>query len=242
MTTTDARDAARGRLTSTRVLETAVALADRIGIEALTIRRLATELEVKPMTLYHYVPAKEAILDGVVDLVFGEIDDPPLDGSWKDAMRHRCSSAREVLRRHPWAVPLLESRTSPGPATLHHHDAVLGCLRRGGFSWERTAHAYALLDAFVYGFALQEAALPSGGGGEIGELADQLVQAFPVGEYPHLAEFTMQHVLQPGYSFGASFDVGLDLLLDGIDAAARREARSAGSSASASAPRHSTDH
>ena len=227
MATIDGRAAARERLTRARVLEAAVALADRIGIEALTIRRLATELEVKPMTLYHHVPGKEAILDGVVDLVFAEIDDPPQDRPWKDAMRHRCSSAREVLRRHPWAAPLLESRTSPGPATLHHHDAVLGCLRRGGLSWELTAHAYALLDAFVYGFALQEAALPSGGDGEMVDLADQLVQAFPAGEYPDLVDFTVQHVSRPGYSFGASFDFGLDLLLDGIESAARLDARPA---------------
>jgi AcrR family transcriptional regulator len=222
MATTNTRDTARGRLTRDRVLVAAVALADRIGIEALTIRRLATELDVKPMSLYHHVPGKDAILDGVVDLVFDEIDDPPLDLPWTDAMRHRCASAREVLGRHPWAAPLLESRRSPGPATLHHHDAVLGCLRRGGLSWELTAHAYALLDAFVYGFALQEAALPSAGGTEMVDMADQMAQAFAGGEYPNLVDFTTQHVLKPGYAFGASFDVGLDLLLDGIDAAAGR--------------------
>ncbi|WP_298460729.1 TetR/AcrR family transcriptional regulator C-terminal domain-containing protein [uncultured Cellulomonas sp.] len=222
MTTTNARDAARAPLTRARVLEAAVALADRIGIEALTIRRLATELDVKPMALYHHVAGKEAILDGVVDLVFSEFDDPPPDQPWKDGMRHRCASAREVLRRHPWATPLLESRRSPGPATLHHHDAVLGCLRRGGLSWELTAHAYALLDAFVYGFALQEAALPSAGGAEMVDMADQMAQAFPAGQYPNLVDFTTQHVLKPGYAFGASFEVGLDLLLNGIDAAARR--------------------
>ncbi len=230
MTTTDATDAtdtARARLTRARVLEAAVALADRIGIEALTIRRLATELDVKPMTLYHHVPSKDAILDGVVDLVFSEIEDPPLDLPWADAMRHRCDSARAVLRRHPWAAPLLESRRSPGAATLHHHDAVLGCLRRGGLSWELTAHAYAVLDAFVYGFALQEAALPAGGGAGMTELADEISQTFSTGQYRHLADFTTQHVLKPGYAFGASFDVGLDLLLDGIEATAAHEPRPA---------------
>lgn len=224
MTTTAEGDWHRPRLTRERVLETAVSLADRIGIEDLTIRRLAAELDVKPMTLYHHVPGKEAILDGVADLVFAEIDDPPEDLPWKDALRHRCVSARHVLRRHPWATPLLESRTSPGPATLHHHDAVLGCLRRGGLSWQLTAHAYAILDAFVYGFALQEASLPSSEGADLAELADQMVAAFPPGMYPHFLGFTTQHVLRPGYSFGVSFDVGLDLLLDGLEAAAIREA------------------
>lgn len=235
MATTEARDTARRRLTRARVLEAAVALADRIGIEALTIRRLATELDVKPMTLYHHVPGKDAILDGVVDLVFAEIDDPPQDQPWKDAMRHRCASARAVLRRHPWAAPLLESRRSPGPATLHHHDAVLGCLRQGGLSWELTAHAYAVLDAFVYGFALQEAALPSSGGAEMVDLADQMARAFPAGAYTHLADFTTQHVLQPGYSFEVSFDFGLNLLLEGLETAARLAARSAMASAPPSA-------
>lgn len=223
MATTTEGPRQRPHLTRERVLAAAVALADRIGIEDLTIRRLAAELDVKPMTLYHHVPGKEAILDGVADLVFAEIDDPPEDLPWKDALRHRCVSARHVLRRHPWATPLLESRTSPGPATLHHHDAVLGCLRRGGLSWQLTAHAYAIIDAFVYGFALQEASLPSSEGADLAGLADQMVASFPPGVYPHFLAFTTQHVLRPGYSFGVSFDVGLDLLLDGLAAAADRE-------------------
>ena len=217
---TTPRDPARPPLTRARVLQTAADLADRIGIEALTIRRLAAELDVKPMSLYHHVSGKEAILDGLVDAVFDEIDLPPEDEPWHEAMRHRCRSAREVLRRHPWATALLESRTSPGPATLRHHDAMLGCLRRGGLPLWLTAHAYAILDAFVYGFALQEAALPDAGGAEMVDLGDQMVQALPDGQYPHLVEFTTQHVLAPGYSFGASFDVGLDLLLTGIMQAA----------------------
>ena len=124
----------RPTLTRDRVLEGAIALADEIGIEAFTIRRLAAELDVKPMTIYHHVPGKEAIIDGMVDLVFAEIELPATGVDWRTAIRGRCRSAREVLRRHPWAPPLMESRTTPGPATLRHHDAVLGCLRRGGLS------------------------------------------------------------------------------------------------------------
>ena len=216
----DPAPVARPPLTRERVLEGALALADRIGIEAFTIRRLADELDVKPMTLYHHVENKDAILDGMVDAVFAEIDLPPVDLDWRAAIRRRTVSAREVLARHRWAPPLMESRTSPGPATLAHHDAVLGCLRRGGLSLELTAHAYATIDSFLYGFALQEANLPFGGDEEIGELAEQIVDPLPHDEFPYLVEFTTEHVLSPGYSFGASFEFGLDLLLDGIEVAA----------------------
>jgi AcrR family transcriptional regulator len=207
-------------LTPERVVASAVMLADGIGVDALTIRKLAVELDVKPMTIYHHVPNKEAIIDGMVDLVFSEIDLPPIDVDWKQAIRQRAASARVVLARHPWAAPLMESRTSPGPATLRHHDAVLGCLRAGGFSVEMTAHAYALIDAFIYGFALQEASLPATGGDEMGELAQAMAAAMPVGEYPHLVEFTTEHVLRPGYDFAREFDFGIDLILDGLEAAA----------------------
>lgn len=219
--TTD--DPRRQPLTSSRVLAGAIELADRIGIEPFTIRKLAAHLEVKPMTIYHHVASKDAIIDGMVDIVFGEIDLPPTDGDWKPAIRHRSISARAVLNRHPWATPLMESRTSPGPATLQHHDAVLGCFRRAGFSLALTAHAYAVVDSFVYGFALQEASLPFGGSEEIGDLAASIIEPLPTDAYPYLAEFTGEHVLQPGYDFGASFEIGLDLLLDGLEAAAEAE-------------------
>jgi AcrR family transcriptional regulator len=206
------------QLTAERVLAGAMELADEIGVEAFTIRKLAAALDTKPMTIYHHVPSKEAILDGMVDRVFAEIARPPIDLDWKPAIRVRCLSAREVLARHPWATPLMESRTNPGPETLAHHDAVLGCLRRGGLSLEMTAHAYALLDAYVYGFALQEASLPATGGADIAELAESIVEPVPEGTYPHLMEFTAEHVLRPGYDFRSEFDFGLDLILDALDA------------------------
>lgn len=211
----------RPRLTAERVLSTALGLADQIGINDLTIRRLAEALDVKPMTIYHHVPNKEAIIDGMVDLVFSEIEQPDPELDWKTAIRRRCASARVVLARHRWAVPYMESRTSPGPATLSHHDAVLGCLRRE-MSIEMTAHAYATLDAYVYGFALQEANLPATGGDEMAALASDIIEQFTLAEYPHLAEFTMQHVMQPGYDFMQEFDFGLDLILDGLVRAAQR--------------------
>jgi AcrR family transcriptional regulator len=222
MTSTDAVTTTatrRPRLTAERVLTAALALADEIGIDDLTIRRLAEVLDVKPMTIYHHVANKEAIIDGMVDLVFAEIDLPDPDLDWKTAIRQRCASMRVVLARHRWAAPFMESRTSPGPALLRHHDAVLGCLRRA-MSIEMTAHAYAMLDAYVYGFALQEATLPATAGDEMAELAGALVEQFPATLYPHLAEFTIEHALQPGYDFGHEFDFGLDLILDGLERAA----------------------
>lgn len=210
----------RPALNRERVLEGAVALADDIGIEALTIRKLAESLGTKPMTIYYHVPSKEEIIDGMVELVFAEIEKPSADGDWMEALRRRCESARYVLGRHPWAAPLMESRTLPGPENLGHHEAVLACLRRGGLSWEMTAHAYAILDAFVFGFSLSEASLPSQAEGEFPEAARDIAQAFDAEAYPNLVGLTVEHVLQPGYEFGDSFDFGLELILGAFGHAA----------------------
>jgi AcrR family transcriptional regulator len=211
----------RTRLSTERVLSGALALADEIGIEDLTIRRLAEALDVKPMTIYHHVANKEAIIDGMIDLVFAEIELPDPELPWKEAIRRRCVSARAALARHRWAAPYMESRTTPGPALLSHHDAMLGCLRQA-MSIEMTAHAYALLDSYVYGFALEEANLPATGGAEMADLAAAMVEQFPADRYPHLAEFTAEHVMRPGYDFSDEFDFGLDLILDGLEQRAQR--------------------
>lgn len=208
------------RLNAERVIQGAVELADQIGIDAFTIRKLADAIDAKPMTIYHHVPNKEAIIDGMVDLVFSQIDLPPEDGDWRSAIQVRSRSMRHVLARHPWASPLMESRTTPGLATLRHHDAVLGCFRRGGFSLELTGHAYATVDAFIYGFALQEATLPATGGEEMAELAGSMADQMPADLLPHLTEFTVDYVLQPGYDFGNEFEFGLSLILDGFERAA----------------------
>lgn len=219
-------DTQRPALSRERILHGAIELVDEIGIEAFTIRRLATALDVKPMTIYHHVSSKEKIIDGMVDIVFGEIELPAPDVDWQTAIRGRCRSAREVLRRHRWAPPLMESRADPGPATLRHHDAVLGCFRRGGLSLPLTAHAYAIIDSYVYGFALEEAHLPGGGGDEIVEMAQGMAEDV-FADYRYLAEFTTEHVLRPGYRFGDSFDFGLDLILDGLAQASRSQAGAA---------------
>jgi AcrR family transcriptional regulator len=142
------------------VLRAATVLADRVGVGSLSMRKLAQELGVEAMSLYHHVANKDDLLDGMVDLVFGEIELPSGDAGWKAAMRRRAISAREALRRHPWATGLMESRSTPGAANLRHHDAVLGILRGAGFSVELAAHAYSLLDSYIYGFALQEKTVP----------------------------------------------------------------------------------
>lgn len=208
-------------MSKSRVIERAIKLADDIGVDALTIRKLATALDVKPMTIYYYVPSKEAIINGMVDQVFSEIDVPSPDQNWKNAIRQRSTSARKVLASHPWSVPLMESRRSPGPATLKHHNAVIACLRNGGFSVELTAHAYALLDAFIYGFAMQEANLPATTGDDMQELVEHVVESMPMDDYPYLMELTNEHILQPGYDFSNEFEFGLNLILHGLDSASK---------------------
>ncbi|GJM37915.1 MAG: hypothetical protein DHS20C19_12820 [Acidimicrobiales bacterium] len=214
------RDTAAGtrpRLSRDAVITGAVELADEIGVDPLTLRKLAAHLGVKPMSIYHYVANKDEILDGMVDVVFSEIDTPAADGQWRDEMRRRAKSAREVLRRHPWATGMLDSRTTPGSATLHHNDAVVGCLRANGFEPALVGHAAAVIDAFVYGFALQEAVLPGHGGDELVELAEELTATLAA-DHPNLVWFTAEHVMQPGYHFADEFDPGLELILDGLAA------------------------
>ena len=209
----------RPRLTRSRVVLAGVALADTGGIEALSMRKLGEELGVEAMSLYTHVTGKDDLLDGMTDAVFAEIDLPAPEQDWRAAMRDRAISVRGALSRHPWAIRLMQSRTSPGPATLHHHDAVIGTLRRSGFSLELTAHAFSVLDAYIYGFALQQVALPFETAEEAAEVGRMMAARMPAEEYPHLAEFTVGHVLQPGYDYGAEFELGLDLILDGLERA-----------------------
>jgi AcrR family transcriptional regulator len=199
------------------VLRAAVAFADESGIGSLSMRRLGEVLGVEAMSLYNHVANKSELLDGMVDVVFGEIDLPGGESDWRSAMRQRAISARTVLSRHRWAIGLMESRTTPGPATLRHHDAVIGSLRGGGFSVAMAAHAFSVLDSYIYGFALQEANLPFDTGEETAELAQAILAQFPADEYPHLTELTVEHVLQPGYDYGNEYAFGLDLILDGLE-------------------------
>ncbi|MCK8438637.1 TetR/AcrR family transcriptional regulator [Streptomyces sp. D2-8] len=193
-----------------------MAVADEKGAAALTMRAIAEPLGVEAMSLYHHVAGREDILDGMVDAVFAEIDLPPRDTDWKSALRHRADSARAVLRRHPWAIGLMDSRSQPGPATLRHHDAVIGTLRAGGFSVPLAAHAVSLIDSYLYGFVLQELSLPFRGAAELDEVAGSILRDMPADAYPHLAELATEHVLKPGYDYADEFVFGLTLILDAL--------------------------
>jgi AcrR family transcriptional regulator len=222
------------------VLHAAVALADESGSESLSMRKLGEAVGVEAMSLYNHVANKEDLLDGMIDEVFAEIDLPSGAEDWKTAMRQRALSARRVLSHHGWAIGFMESRTTPGPATLRHHDAVIGSLRDAGFSIELAAHAFSILDSYIYGFALQERSLPFPAPEQTAELAQDILASFPADKYPHLAELTTQHVLRSGYNYANEFEFGLDLILDGLDSASAKAAEppapptqpSAGSSSS----------
>ena len=208
--------AARTPLSRERVIRTAVAVADEKGSAALSMRAIAGPLGVEAMSLYHHVTGRDEILDGMVDAVFGEIDLPPQGADWKSAMRHRAFSARAALLRHPWAIGLMDSRSRPGPATLRHHDAVIGALRTAGFSVRMTAHAVSLIDSYLYGFVLQELSLPFTGSAELDEVAGAILQDMPADTYPHLTELATEHVLTPGYDYADEFAFGLTLVLDAL--------------------------
>ena len=222
MSATAGRDAARQPLSRERVVRAAMALADAGGIDALTMRRLGDELGVEAMSLYKHVANKDDLIDGMTDAVFAEIELPSGATDWRTAMRERAVSVRAALSRHPWATHLMQSRTSPGPATMRHHDTVIGALRSAGFSVALTAHAFSALDSYIYGFALQQWSLPFETGEQTAELAEAILAQFPAEAYPHLAELTVQHVLQPGYDYGDEFEFGLDLVLDGLERARTR--------------------
>ncbi len=209
----------RTPLSRERALHAAVELADSEGIDAVTMRKLAQALGVEAMSLYHHVANKSDILDGMVDLVFSEIDLPDETADWTVAMAERSRSVRAALLRHRWAIGLMESRTSPGPATMRHHDAVIGACRRAGFSVEMTAHAFSLMDSYIYGFVLQEVGLPFDDGDDLGELIDSIMPPDMAEAYPHFAELASEFVLRPGYSYSDEFEFGLRLILDTLDAA-----------------------
>ncbi len=206
----------RPALTRERIVAEAVALADESGLAALSMRALAGRLGVEAMSLYHHVPHKDALLDAMVDAVFAEFHSPVPGRPWREELRRRSVEAREALLRHRWAVGLMDSRRSPGPEAIAHHDAVLGCVRGAGFSLAATGHAFALVDAHLYGFMLQELALPFTEQDELAEIEAEIIDGAIAAAYPHFTEFARDHALRPGWSFGAEFEVGLDLVLGAV--------------------------
>lgn len=209
----------RTPLTRERILRAAVALADERGLGDLTMRRLAGELGVEAMSLYHHVANKNDLLDGMIDLVFGEVDPPTAGGDWKAELRKRALSTRAALGRHRWAVGEMEGRTDHGPANLRVHDAVLGCLLAAGFSEAETVHAYSVQDAYIYGFALQESDMSSRTPEDFAaEARRQMAEyADALADHPSLVRVVGGHVAEVGYDYDAEFLFGLDLILDGLE-------------------------
>ena len=203
-------------MTRDRVIRAAIRLADKGGLESLSMRKLGRSLRVEAMSLYKHVANKDDLIDGVVDAVFGEIGPPSLDADWRSAMRQRALTSRQVLLHHPWAIGLLDSRRNAGPATFSHHNGVIGSLRRGGFSVEMAAHAFSLLDSYIYGFVIQETTLPFRTADELTQVAETLMPQLPAGEYPYFVELATEFAMKPGYSYAAEFEYGLDLILDGL--------------------------
>ncbi len=201
-----------------RTLAVALAVADGEGIEAVTMRRLARELGVEAASLYHHVNGKDQILDGLVDVVAAEIELPKQAADWRESVSQRAHHTRAVLLRHPWAVSLMASRTSPGPATLGLLEAGIRCFREGGFSVPMAAHAISTVDSYVHGFVLQEVNLAFRGESELAAMTAAIMKAFPASEFPYLFELTVEHVLQPGYDYGKEFDTGLTVVLNGVAA------------------------
>ena len=198
------------------MLHAAVALADNTELDAFSMRGLAQELGVVPMALYKHVANKDELLDGMVDIVFGEIEAPAAEADWRAALRRRAISAREALKRHSWAIGLMESR-HPGPANLRNHNAVMGCLREAGFPFEMAVHAYSVQDAYIYGFALQERDLGFETPQSAGEAAQRRAETIgALDDYPYLAEVVTK-LPETGYDNAGEFEWGFDLILDGLD-------------------------
>ena len=193
----------RTPLSRERVLRAAIALADERGAQELTMRKLAKELGVEAMSLYNHVANKDDLLDGMIDIVFGEIEAPLAGGDWKAELCKRAVSTRAALNRHRWAIGQMEGRTDHGPNNLRIHDAVLGCLRAAGFSIEMTVHAMSVQDAYIYGFALQQSDMSSETPDDFAAEAQRQMRdyAAALADYPHLVEVVGGYVATAGYDY-----------------------------------------
>lgn len=211
------QDGASRGLSKRRVAREAVRLADREGVDGLSMRRLATALDAGAMSLYHYVANKEELLDAMIDIVFEEIELPSENDDWQSAMRQQAVSAREALARHPWAISLMESRTTPGPANLRHREAITACLRKAGFSPLMATHANWLISSQIYGYALQEASLPFDTADELADMTENVyLPQLPSEEFPYLNE-SAAALLAEGYDPAEEFLFGLDLVLSALE-------------------------
>lgn len=205
----------RTPLSRARIVAAATRVADEGGLAAVSMRSVARALGAEAMSLYHHVSGKEELLDLLADVAFEQIPLLEIGTPWRPAMTSRAHAMRAVLKKHPWALTLLESRSHPGPAVLRHHDRVLGILRQDGFGLALAAHAYSVLDAYIYGFVLTELSLPFTPETGPEPFADGL--ALSAADHPHLAEMLQQMVLGEDYAFGNEFGYGLDLVLDQLE-------------------------
>jgi len=221
----------RTPLSRDRVLHAAVVLADDAGSESLSMRKLAQELGVVPMALYKHVANKEELLDGMVDVVIGEIDPPMTGTGWKAAVRQRILSARRALLRHPWASQVIESRTTPTPAGLAYLNSMIGMFREGGLSVGLTHHVMHAMGSRILGFSQE---LYTGSPPVDPQVQEAMAREL-AGRYPYVAEIAMaaahveDSVVGSGCDDQFEFEFALDLLLDGIEALHRRAWTPAGS-------------
>lgn len=209
------RTTRRTPLSLERITDAAVTLADRDGLETVTMRSVAASLGVEAMSLYNHVANKEALLDAMVERVIGEFERPATDGDWKVEMRRRALSAHRVLLAHPWASLLILSRVNAGPAMLGYIDATIGCLRGAGFSWAMSDHAWNAIDNHVHGFTLQALNFPFEPD-EYAAVAREYLPMVPPEEYPHLNGLTRE-VAAARHDGVQDFEFGLTLILDGLE-------------------------
>jgi len=207
----------QSRLSRVRILEAAIKVADEGGLAQVTMRNVGKALGVEAMSLYHHIPGKGPLLDALTERVIEQLETPSAGMPWRLAMAARAQSARQVLGAHPWAIGLIESRRTPQPSLLRHHEGVLACLRADGFSIDLAAHAFSALDAYVYGFVLTEANLSSPSGETIESFVIGIQAFIPPETYPCMTEFIHHKVLGKNYSYGDEFQFGLNLILDGLE-------------------------
>jgi AcrR family transcriptional regulator len=205
---------ARTPLSRDRILHAGLELADGSGVEAVTMRRLGKDLGFEAMSLYRHVANKHDLLDGMLDLVLAEWQVPDGEGNWIHAVRTSAISVHDALRRHPWSAQLLMTGGHIRPARLRYMERLLGELDDAGFDAETTYHVYHLLDGYIFGFSLWEIAyttIPLDA-----EVVSRLMQTIPWDEYPHLAGHRDQHLSEGPHREVSAFEVGLDLILDGL--------------------------
>jgi AcrR family transcriptional regulator len=209
------RAESRRTLTRERILQAALELADKNGVDAITMRKLASALGFEAMSLYYYVSNKDDVLDGILDLVLAETELPSPTRGWDEAVRSSAISVNKALRRHPWACALLMSPGRLRPARLRYMDSLLGRLRDAGFPADTTFHAYHVLDGHIFGFSLWQTS-HSYSVAEVSDMAEMFERAIPVAEYPYLHEHGQQHLTGDDMGEVSAFEVGLDFILDGL--------------------------